>query len=357
MMTSVEVTLDVTAAAGIGTEAYTVATIVLPDVEKRSERTVVCFGLPGAGYSRAYYTFDMPGSSVGGEAGWHVDRGWVFVACDCLGVGEATCPDTPEDPVLTYDVMARANRETVDQVMCRLRDGSVDPGFPPIRDPVVLGVGQSMGGGFTIAMQGQYRVYDGVGILGFSAFHTQPPTRPGMPPLALPWSTRSGDLREPLVLNAEALARGTQELMGARNGGGEHPLAYAFHYDDVPSEIVSADLAAYDGGPLQGWRSATTPACVGLGATPGVVATEAAAITVPVLLAMGERDVVPDPLLEPKAFRSATDISVFVCPQMGHMHNFATTREVFWQRIHSWGEMVALARPQTATGVHHVDRF
>ena len=74
-----------------------------------------------------------------------------------------------------------------------------------------------------------------------------------------------------------------------------------------------------------------------------MVATEAAAITVPILLAMGERDVVPDPWLEPKAYRSATDISLFVCPRMGHMHNFAGTREAFWQRIHAWGEMVAQA--------------
>jgi len=26
---------------------------------------------------------------------------------------------------------------------------------------------------------------------------------------------------------------------------------------------------------------------------------------------------------------------------MGHMHNFAGTRETFWRRIHAWGEMVA----------------
>jgi hypothetical protein len=197
-------------------------------------------------------------------------------------------------------------------------------------------------GGFTSALQGQYHVYDGVGILGFSAFHTQPPSRPGTPPLASPWTTRSGDARQPLVINATALANGSsQQPLGLRMGDGEHPLAWAFHYEDVPREIVAADLAAYDGGPLQVWRSATTPACVGLGATPGVVTTEAAAITVPVLVAMGEGDVVPDPWLEPKAYRSAKDISLFVCPRMGHMHNFAGTRVRFWQRIHAWGEMVA----------------
>jgi hypothetical protein len=77
---------------------------------------------------------------------------------------------------------------------------------------------------------------------------------------------------------------------------------------------------------------------------PGTVATEAASITVSVLLATGERDVVPNPWLEPFAFRSSADVSVFVCPRMAHMHNFAATRHLFWTRIHGWGTGVAALR-------------
>src|SRR3546814_11259970 len=71
--------------------------------------------------------------------------------------------------------------------------------------------------------------------------------------------------------------------------------------------------------PLPAWRSATTPSCGVHMVAPGAVALEAAAITVPVLVAVGERDVVPDPWMEPKAFKSAHDVSVFVCPRMGHI--------------------------------------
>lgn len=127
----------------------------------------------------------------------------------------------------------------------------------------------------------------------------------------------------------------------------EHPLAWAFHYDDVPADIVAADLTAMAGasdGPIPAWRSATTPLCGIYMVAPGTVALEAASITVPVLVAVGERDVVPDPWMEPKAFKSATDITVFVCPKMAHMHNFASTRHAFWQRIHSWGTGVAQNR-------------
>jgi alpha-beta hydrolase superfamily lysophospholipase len=345
MPRSVEFTVDVTAAADLGQQAHTAVTVVLPDNGQQAGPAVVCFALPGAGYSRAYYTFDMPGSGDGGEAGWHAARGWIFVAVDTLGVGQATVPEVTGGRGLSYEVLARANRETVAAVLARLSEGSVDPGFPPVRDPAVLGIGQSMGGGFTIALQGQHHVYDGVGILGYSAFHTHVPTRPGTPPFGFPWTTRSADPRHPVVLNGAALAeRQLQHPLRDRTAGDEHPLAWAFHYDDVPPEIVAADLAGYGGGPLEVWRSATTPDQAGLGAVPGVVASEAAAITEPVLIAMGERDVVPDPWLEPKAYRSATDISLFVCPRMAHMHNFASTRVEFWQRIHAWGNMVAQAK-------------
>jgi len=63
-----------------------------------------------------------------------------------------------------------------------------------------------------------------------------------------------------------------------------------------------------------------------------------------VLVAVGERDVVPDPWMEPKAYKRSADITVFVCPTMAHMHNFASTRERFWTRLHSWGEAVAAQR-------------
>ena len=73
---------------------------------------------------------------------------------------------------------------------------------------------------------------------------------------------------------------------------------------------------------------------------PGCVSEEAAAITVPVLVAVGERDVVPDPRAEPQAYAHSPDITVFVAPRMSHMHNFASTREQFWARLHAWGNAI-----------------
>jgi pimeloyl-ACP methyl ester carboxylesterase len=149
-------------------------------------------------------------------------------------------------------------------------------------------------------------------------------------------------------LNQAALAAaagpqlGAQKDLAAAASLGEHPFAWCFHYDDEPADIVALDMRAAAGiGPLPEWRSATTPPCGLYMVAPGTVATEAASITVPVFVGVGERDVVPDPWMEPKAFKSSSDISVFVCPRMGHMHNFAHTRREFWQRIHSWGTGVS----------------
>jgi alpha-beta hydrolase superfamily lysophospholipase len=67
--------------------------------------------------------------------------------------------------------------------------------------------------------------------------------------------------------------------------------------------------------------------------TPGAVSSEAAAISVPVLIGCGERDTVPDPRAEPAAYRGATDIALAVIPRMAHMHNFAHTRAALWDAI------------------------
>jgi pimeloyl-ACP methyl ester carboxylesterase len=73
---------------------------------------------------------------------------------------------------------------------------------------------------------------------------------------------------------------------------------------------------------------------------PGAIAPEAAAVGSPVLVAMGERDVIADPRGELRAYQSASSVDFFVCPRMGHMHNFAGTRELFWRRIETWADWV-----------------
>jgi pimeloyl-ACP methyl ester carboxylesterase len=124
-------------------------------------------------------------------------------------------------------------------------------------------------------------------------------------------------------------------------------IAWGFHYDDVDRDIVRRDMDDYPSrhGDLPPWGSATVPMTVALWCTsPGSVFTEAAAIRSPVLVALGERDVLVDPRGELRAYESASSVDYFVCPKMAHMHNFAGTRELFWRRIETWAAWVQAQR-------------
>ena len=127
---SIDLTIDVTDAAGLGEPLSTKATVTLPDPAVLSAPPVVCFGFPGGGYSRQYFTFDMPDGSGGGQAGWHARRGWIFVSCDHLLVGESSAPSDPTQ--LTFGVVAAANAATVAGVTAALADGTLADGFPPV---------------------------------------------------------------------------------------------------------------------------------------------------------------------------------------------------------------------------------
>lgn len=346
MPVTLDLKIDVTDAARLGEPAHMAITVHLPDPSKMAHEPVVCFAKPGGGYSRGYYTYDLPGPAQGAQAEWHAARGWIFVSVDHLGVGESSLHDGPK---LDYTTLAAGAHAAEAEVLRRLAAGELSPGFPNVARPLKLGIGQSMGGCMTIIQQGRHHGYDGIGVLGYGAIHTHPPVRPGEPPIVAPWIPRDALLKEPLVvLNPQALAK-AQQLAGTRGGG--DAMAWGFHYEDVDPQIIAADLAHFNRGihdqegqkgqTAPPWTSLTNPGAVAQTClTPGVVAPEAAAVLAPVLVAMGERDVIADPKGEPRAYLSARSVDLFICPHMGHMHNFAGTRELFWRRIETWAEWV-----------------
>ena len=331
-MRSVDLQVDVTEAAGLGEPAHIALTVTVPDELPPSP--VVCFAKPGAGYSRGYYTVDLPGRGVGSQADWHAARGWVVVSVDHLGVGESSQhgPDA-----LTFSAVVGAAQAAEADVVQKLAAGTLIDGLGTVERPVRIGVGQSMGGSLTVLQQGRYHCYDGIGVLGYSVFHTLPPTPPGVPDLVLPWTPRDVLPSAGVFTNAPALAAGSAV------DGEAVSLAWGFHYDDVDPAVVARDMDDYPArhGDLPSWGSATIPGTVALWCvSPGSTLTEAAAIRCPVLLSMGERDVVVDPVGEPRAYGSALSVDLFVCPKMAHMHNFAGTRELFWRRIETWADWV-----------------
>ncbi len=341
----IELRIDVGGAIGAGETVLLAATVVLPEPEALGDRPVVCFAKPGGGYSRGYYTCDLPGPAAGAQADFHVERGWIFVAMDNLGGGDSAT--TAQRPGLSAPVEAAQAAES--EILLRLANGLIAPGYPPVTQPVVIGLGQSTGGLLTIVQQARHRSYDGIGVLGFSAVQSQPPTPPGGLPVVTAWFARDLPPEQPgAVLNAAALVQATE---GAEQDSAWTSLTWGFHYDDVPAELVEEDMAHYEaialggkqpeGAPPHPYNSYTTPDAARFVLTPGAVAPEAAAVAVPVLSAMGVRDLVLDPRGESRAFRSAPSFDLFVCPRLGHMHNFGGTRALFWDRIHRFGEWAA----------------
>jgi pimeloyl-ACP methyl ester carboxylesterase len=198
-----------------------------------------------------------------------------------------------------------------------------------------------MGGAFTVVQQGQHATFHGIGVLGSSSIQTvlwMPAGAPAAGAFFVPRGSAA-------VVTSRSEAADPMAQF-ALDESGLPGTAPGFHYDDVPREIVAADLKGFPTreGDLPPWASATAPACAVTLLSPGVVAPEAAVIDVPVFVGAGERDVVPDPRAEPRAYASSPDVTVHICPRMAHMHNMASTRERFWRRLHTWGEGVAANR-------------
>lgn len=349
-MEEFDLRLDVTEAVGLGATAEISVTVTLPDASAVHDRSVVCFAKPGGGYSKGYYTVDLPGPGSGAQAAWHAQRGWIFVSVDHLGVGDSTV--TLDPTKMDYTNLSTAAHHAEQQILDRLAAGTLHPGFPKVTNPLKLGIGQSMGGCMSIIQQGRFHAWDGVASLGYSAVHTHPPVRPGEPPIVALWLGRDTLLSHtpPVVINGPQVADAQRKVMSAEAA---EPIdqgmnmAWGFHYDDVDPEIVRADLSDFPtrNGNVPAWGSATMPMAVAASClSPGAVAAEAAAIMVPVLAAFGERDVCADVPGEVRAYKSSRSVDTFVCPRMGHMHNFASTRELFWQRIANWADWCRLVK-------------
>jgi hypothetical protein len=337
-VTTVELDIDVTEAAGLGVDVHTCVTVTFSDSCAAASQPIVAFAWPGGGYNRNYYLLDLPGHSSG-QAGWHAGRGWIFVACDHLGVGDSSASD-PD--LLQFEDMASINAATTQGVLALLAAGDISPHLPPIGAPVVIGVGQSRGASLVIVQQAHHGSFDGIAVLGYSAIHTSPKSRPGQPAVPQPWVVRGTAPRSAILLNRHQVDRESMALALAPGSPDVHPFAWCFHYDDVDSALVQRDMSDFPNrhGNLPVWGDTFVPVMSRAMLTPGVIASEAASVTVPVLAAFGERDVAGDPWSEPGAYRSCADITVSVTQRMGHMHNFASTREQLWIRIEQWASTV-----------------
>ncbi|QTI70962.1 alpha/beta hydrolase [Gordonia polyisoprenivorans] len=334
-MRSYDLKMDVTGTTGLPGQLSTAVTVYLPD--RIDSPLAVLFGFPGGGYGRRYYDIQsLPGYS---QAEHHTKQGFAFVACDHLGVGDSDQPDTF---ALTYENLAAANNAAARSVVAGLREGTLVDGMGPTEVSTVVGMGQSMGGCLLTVQQANHGTFDGVAFLGWSGTFTNFPAPDGGR-IIYPMPQRGTDLR-PIA----------HQVLGGV-GPDDSEARFCFHWPDQEPELVEADLATFKpytgvvrGDETTPWGSGTVPACAITMMTDGAVAKEAAAIDVPVMVACGERDVVPDPWAESSAFRGSSQVSLRVVPRMAHMHNFARTRKELWDALANFAQGVRPRQSATA---------
>lgn len=327
-MRSMAINVQVADSIGATTPQQIAGTIYLPDKLEPGRRPLIIFASPGGGYTQHYFNMRFPGHTGYSEAEYHTARSIVFVAMDHLGVGESSI-DLIDS--LTVEMIADGNDAFVRDVTRRLREGTLTKDFAALSDPFVVGIGQSMGAGITTIMQGRRRTFDAIASLGVSAIHTVLP-QPSPELFAVSRSIFMFSRQTPLH---ELSVNVTSKLVP--------DFVYPFHFEDEPAELIKADM---DGGyphrrTAPKFGSMTVPRCAVAMNSPGFFTPEVARITVPVLIAGGERDVMPDIRREPTAFINSNDVSVFIVPNMAHMHNFANTRRLLWQRVADWSMMQA----------------
>lgn len=323
-MQKIDRRIDVTAAAKLGEPVEMAVSIYLPDLDRLPEKPVAIFACPGGGYSRHYFDMHFAGHENYSEAEYHVSRGTIYFTIDHVGVAESTLPEAR----IEFETLADTHDSCVRQLLADLRAGTLAPGFPAV-SPFAVGMGQSLGGGVTIITQGRHATFDAIAPFGKSAIHT-----------ALP--QRNKEEFELGVRRFDAVKQGLVTKSDELDQTGID-YVYPFHWEDIPADILALDTEG--GYPLRThapyFASATLPQCSVRMMLPGILTEDAARISVPVMIGVGERDTCPEPLKEPAAYPLSRDVMVCIVPTMAHMHNFAGTRERLWRRFHAWTRMLA----------------
>jgi len=299
--------IDVSAICNAVDPVQLAATVWLPPSQTLSEPPVIVFALPGGGYAKGYFDIKLPGHLDYSQAENYVSRGFIFIALDHLGVGASSLP---APATITFESLAATYNSAVRILSDKIRSGALHPDFAAIDRFAKIGIGHSMGGCVSILAQGRYASFDAIASLGYSVINVR-----------IPHANAQSSLPEDVG-----------------------DWTFPFHWEDVPPDIREADLRG--GFPERittpPWGSRTMPPCVMRMAEPGAVAKEAAAVSVPVFIGVGERDICPNPRAEPATYASTGDISLRIFPRMAHMHNFASTRRMLWHELAEWIDRVAV---------------
>lgn len=275
-----------------------------------SERPVAVFCFPGGGMSRHYYDLPIAGYSFAAHL---AAMGCLVVTVDHPGIGGSDVPDDPWE--LTPEVVADVDAVAVEGILDALRSGTV-PGIPALAPSMALGVGHSAGALVVLHQQARRRSFDALALLGWSSHGLPEYLDEGQKDLANRPDRLSGEL-------VDACRRRYQEaLIDLPRGSSSMLMANTLdpHVHDALVEARSRLLAVI------GYASMI----------PGSAAQATEAITVPVFLGVGDRDIATRHRSLPAEFPRSDDLTLFVLPNAGHNHNVEPGRAALWNRLAAW---------------------
>lgn len=278
------------------------------DLALLGDRPVTMTLLAGGSYDKRYHHAIVPGHSSYSAAEHLASRGNIVLLADHLGVGGSSRP--PVQVKATPQVCALAMHTAVTQFHERLAAGTINPALPPLPGVVKIGGGHSMGAMQTVVQQAAHRTYDAIMFLGYTTqgvnfYHGTTRVRAGDYLPAEPW----GDY-------------GENDRLSQR---------FNFYWDDVPPDVIAYDDTL----------AVPTPLQIGLSSIiVDIITPDAAQIEVPVFFGNGERDVSPDPRAEATFFPRCSDFTMYLLPRSAHCQTFASTRHLFWNRMHDWSRAI-----------------
>lgn len=299
------------------------AEIYAPEPDWLGLPSIVFFCLPGGGMNRNYFDLVLGADESYSFARHMVGEGCIVVAIDPIGVGQSTRPE--DGFALSPDILAAANAVAVARILDELRAGRLFDGWPALPDIAAIGAAHSVGGLLTILQQAQAQSFDALALFGFSCNGLPQALKPEE--LALAGQTAAARAE----LGRLARARFPEpypEVAGTQQG------RELFGKAKVERKAVEALAPARD-------RLLALPATLAL--IPGSCAPEAAAIDVPVFLALGDLDFCGPPHDIPASFPNSPDVTLLILPDTGHTHFIFPSRATLFRRLHDWARAAVVA--------------
>lgn len=296
---------------GSGRPQSLTADIFLPEPLQPATKVFCC--LPGGGLGRGYYHLQAAGNGSHSFARAMTAMGHIVITQDHLGTADASAEFGFE---LGLKDFVAANQAAMQQLLNALRSGTLIPELPALPGLRSIGVGHSMGAMLMIIQQAEYQTHDALVVLGFCTG--------GLPEMLTD--------AERVFANDPQAARAHIRKLAAARFGKAFLMLPQVDRAATKSASVAADIAAA----LKTIRAKLAAVPGLLGMIPGSVATETAAIRVPVHIAVGDRDIAGPAAEIPRAFTGSPDVSLNLLADTGHNHFMYLSRKRLFAGILSW---------------------